>query len=124
MSPARAAAGKSGFTLIEILVVVVIIGVLLAIAVPNFIQARELSRTKACVTNLREIDSAKERWAMDNRAAAGTRCTSTDLAPPYLLRFPQCSATNAPYTVGSIGTAPTCAVGSAGGDDFAHAIQP
>lgn len=114
---------RIGFTLVEIMIVLLIVGVLVSIAIPNFIQAREHSRAKACVANLREIDSAKERWAMDKRAATGTPCTSTDIAPPYLLRFPQCSATNAPYTVGDIGTPPTCAVGRNGGD-LAHDFQP
>src|SRR4028118_930680 len=68
---------RRGFTLIEIMIVVLIIGILLAIAVPNFVKARESSRTKACVSNLKQIDSAKEQWAMDTKAATGA---AVDLA--------------------------------------------
>ena len=61
---------KAGFTLVEIMIVVLIIGILLAIAIPNFVAARESSRAKACVGNLKQIDSAKQQSAMDNKLAA------------------------------------------------------
>jgi len=57
--------GKGGFTLVEIMIVVLIIGILLAVAVPNFLKARENSRTKSCVANLKRICTAKEQWAID-----------------------------------------------------------
>lgn len=56
-----------GFTLVEIMIVVLIIGILLAIAIPNFVSARESSRAKACVGNLKQIDSASQQYAMDNK---------------------------------------------------------
>src|SRR3712207_162392 len=68
-----------GFTLVEIMIVVLIIGILMAIAVPNFIRARESSRRNSCIANLKQIDSAKEQWAMDNRAAAGAAVAMADL---------------------------------------------
>jgi prepilin-type N-terminal cleavage/methylation domain-containing protein len=69
----RKARAERGFTLVEIMIVVLIIGILLAIAVPNFVRARESSRAKACVSNLKQIDAAKEQWAMDNNKRTGAR---------------------------------------------------
>ena len=55
------------------MIVVLIIGILLAIAIPNFVNARDTSRTKACISNLKQIDGAKQQWAMaNNKTSADT----------------------------------------------------
>jgi prepilin-type N-terminal cleavage/methylation domain-containing protein len=65
---------KKGFTLVEIMIVVLIIGILLAIAVPNFIKAREKSRAKTIAATLTKVDGAKEQCAMDEGLGDGGNC--------------------------------------------------
>lgn len=79
---------NKGFTLVEIMIVVLIIGILLAIAVPNFVKARQNSRVQSVVGNLKQIESAKEQWAMDTGAASTASPTSADLSPTYLKKWP------------------------------------
>ncbi len=116
---------KRAFTLIEIMIVVLIIGILLAIAVPNFVRAREASRAKACVANLKQIDSAKQQWAMDNRAAAGG--TVTGGMPTlvgtagYIKSDPTCPSSGS-YTLGTIEVNPTCSIGGVVTDPLAHIL--
>jgi prepilin-type N-terminal cleavage/methylation domain-containing protein len=99
-----------GFTLIEIMIVVLIIGVLLAIAVPNFMNARETSRTKACVANLKQIDAAKEQWAMDNNANNGDAVVDAEVETFLKKGRPICPS-GGTYTYNAVGTDPTCSVG-------------
>ena len=70
---------KSGFTLVEIMIVVAIIGLLAAIGIPSFQKARSSSREKSCLNNLRMIDSAKEQWAMESNAADVATPVATDV---------------------------------------------
>src|SRR5581483_2949645 len=104
-----------GFTLVEIMIVVLIIGILLAIAVPNFIKARESSRAKSCVANLKQIESAKEQWAMDTKAAPNATPTAANLygATAYLKTTPDCPG-GGTYTIGDMATRPTCSIGNNG----------
>lgn len=109
MKAIRAMKNQKGFTLIEIMIVVLIIGILLAIAIPNFMKARETSRTKACVSNLKQIDSAKQQWAMEKKASDGDACTDGDIIGDglYIKNAPVCPS-GGDYTVNDIGADPTC----------------
>lgn len=105
---------QKGFTLVEIMIVVLIIGILMAIAVPNFINARTQSQSKTCVANLRQIESAKEQWAMETGAGASSTPTQAqllgDATTGYIKVWPTCP-TSGTYTVGNMSTRPTCSVG-------------
>ena len=78
-------ATRLGFTLVEIMIVVSLIGMLAAISIPSFIRARSTSQLKACVNNLRQIDSAKQQWALEYHRAGTDQPAESDLAP-YLNR--------------------------------------
>jgi prepilin-type N-terminal cleavage/methylation domain-containing protein len=110
-----------GFTLVEIMIVVLIIGILLAIAVPNFIRARETSRAKACVANLKQIESAKEQWAMDNKKTNTDTPAGTDLygAGLYIKTTPVCPSGGS-YTEGNMATRPVCTIGTNGDTDTSN----
>ena len=57
---------QAAFTLVEIMIVVAIIGLLAAIAIPNFVKARNTAQANACINNMRQIDSAIQQWALEN----------------------------------------------------------
>ena len=104
---------NQGFTLVEIMIVVAIIGLLAAIAVPNFVQARNSARSNTCINNLRLIDSAKEQYAIENNIASGAATTTANCSP-YLKNnvFPVCPAAGA-YTTNTVGTLPVCSLSGA-----------
>ena len=102
----------AGFTLVEIMIVVAIIGLLAAIAIPNFVKARATSQANACINNLRQIDGAAQQWALEKGKTTGTSITlTTDLTPYIKLNsassIPPCPAGGS-YNVTSVGAVPTC----------------
>jgi len=71
--------GKSGFTLVEIMIVVAIIGLLAAIAIPNFVRARESAQLNSIANNLRILEGAKEQWALEQKKATTDAVSTTEL---------------------------------------------
>ena len=102
---------KRGFTLVEIMIVVAIIGLLVAIAIPNFLRAREEARANSCVANLKQLEGAKERWAMSMNQSAASVATTGDLVPAFLKIEPTCPS-GGDYTYGAVNSVPTCSEGS------------
>jgi prepilin-type N-terminal cleavage/methylation domain-containing protein len=111
---------KSGFTLIEIMIVVAIIGLLAAIAIPNFVHARTTAQQNACINNLRQLDGAKQEFALENKMAATATPTSTQIQP-YMGRgagsLPVCpldssSGFSTSYNMNNLQLAPTCKINS------------
>jgi len=122
---------KAGFTLVEIMIVVLIIGILLAIAIPNFVAARESARAKSCVGNLKQIDSAKQQSAMDNKLSGtstatfsidGTTTSTASLfqlvgTNGYIRATPVCPSTGT-YTPGTVAVVPSCSITGSTGSGY------
>ena len=107
---------KAGFTLVEIMIVVAIIALLAAIAIPNFIKARSLSQKSACIANLKQIDGAKASWALEQKKTNTDTPTGTDLfgTDKYIRDEPGCPATGT-YTLAAVDAKPSCSLGGTQG---------
>jgi prepilin-type N-terminal cleavage/methylation domain-containing protein len=106
-----------GFTLVEIMIVVAIIGLLAAIAIPNFVRARTTSQANACINNLRQIDGAKQQWALETKQATNATPNTSDITG-YLRSSVLCPAGGTTavkltdtYTINDVSTKPTCNIG-------------
>ena len=101
------------------MIVVAIIGLLAAIAIPNFVRARATSQANACINNMRQIDAAVNEWALEQgkKTGDGPATLAADLTPYIKLNannaIPSCPASGT-YTVGKVGDTPqvTCSLGS------------
>jgi len=101
------------------MIVVAIIGLLAAIAIPNFVRARTSAQTNACINNLRQIDGAKQQWALENAQTSSAAPVNSDIQP-YMGRgikgtLPTCPADSSKtfdtsYTKGNVQTPPVCRI--------------
>lgn len=99
---------QKAFTLVEIVVVVSIIGVLLCIAVPSYLQAKKNADCEVCKAQLHAIQTAKMAWAAATKAEGSAEPTETDIGSYLEGPFPTCSSDGATYIIGAITNKPTC----------------
>jgi len=112
-------AKKSGFTLVEIMIVVAIIGLLAAIAIPNFVRARTTAQANSCISNLRILDGAKGQWALETHKQNSDTPAGSDIQP-YVGRGSTGELPTSPndsaqtfatsYTPNNVGTKPVCKI--------------
>ncbi len=102
---------KGGFTLVEIMIVVAIIGLLASIAIPNYAQSRERVRQGVCIENLQQIEGAIQRWSLDMNKDEGEAVTYNDIQR-YLKRPAICPSGGTSfedsYSITTVDAAPTC----------------
>lgn len=126
MKTTQAKVGLGGFTLVEIMVVVAIVGLLAGIAIPNYVRARADSQATCCINNLRQIDTAAQQVAIElNKHVGDTISYPTDITPFIKLnannQIPPCPA-GGNYVVNPVGSSPSVACSLANSVTPAHAF--
>lgn len=112
-------ATNKGFTLVEIMIVVAIIAILAAVAIPNFITYRKTSQMNACISNLKQIQSAVEQCKLAGKEVSAANVYGTD---KYIKVAPTCPATKAEYALPAGDADPVCPNPTVAGDDYKHML--
>jgi prepilin-type N-terminal cleavage/methylation domain-containing protein len=111
MKISRFRARRRGFTLLEILIVVAVLGILVGMAFPNFLKSRTNAQKQICIENLSQIESAKQIWGVENGQTDGDGPSDADLfgATRYMKHKPNCPARGT-YDLTTVGVNATCTI--------------
>ena len=111
MKTSRFRASRRGFTLLEILIVVAVLGILVGMAFPNFLKSRTNAQKQICIENLSQIESAKQIWGVETAKKDGDAPEDTDLfgVTLYMKKRPDCPA-GGEYNLTAVGRNATCTI--------------
>ncbi len=109
---------KDGFTILEIMIAVTIIGFLAGLAIPAFMKTRTTAQRTRCIDNLRQIANYKEMWAMESFANTGTAVDESDIAPFFKTGLPECPG-GGEYDYTEVGSPPLCSLP----EEYGHVFE-